>query len=131
MNAFHGRGTIMNAFHGRGTIMNAFHGCGLVVVNFAGLWSSSFRVLVPPEFSDSDHEGDHTKTKHQVSKESAKFLNDCYKHSLTNISSLEVRNQYPLPKMASTRTPQLDSYMKAEVSATTKTERYQDYSLSC
>ncbi len=56
-----------------------------------------------------------------MTKESAKFLNECCKQSFTNPGRLEIRNKYPLPKVAATRTPQLDSYMKAELSATTKT----------
>ncbi len=56
----------------------------------------------------------------EVSDESAKFLNDCCRQSLTNSHLLEVKNRYSLPKIASTRTPELDSYMKVELSSTAK-----------
>ncbi len=55
-----------------------------------------------------------------VKKESAEFLNECCRRSLTNSHCLEVRNRYPSTKVASTQTPQLNSYMKVELSATTK-----------
>ena len=76
------------------------------------------------DFSDSDDDGDEHATKRnplvEVSEESAMFLNNCCKKSLTNAGRLEIRNKYPLPKVPSTRTPQLDSYMRAELSGTTK-----------
>ncbi len=56
----------------------------------------------------------------EVSDESAKFLNDCCRRSLTKSRRLEVQNRYSLTKIVSTRTPQLDSYMKVELSSTDK-----------
>ena len=74
-------------------------------------------------FSDSEHEDSSQVTSklREVSEKTRSFLTDKCTKSLSNKVRLRTRNQYLLPKVPATKTPQLDTYLKTEVSAGTKT----------
>ena len=56
----------------------------------------------------------------EVSKETKKLLTSKCTRRVKNAERLQTRSHYPLPKVPATRTPQLDSYLKSEISQGTK-----------
>ena len=56
----------------------------------------------------------------EVSKETKKLLTSMCTRRVKNAERLQTRSHYPLPKVPATRTPQLDSYLKSEISQGTK-----------
>lgn len=72
------------------------------------------------DFSDEE-EDERTSTKlRAVSEKTKAFLTDRCTKGLSNEDRLKTRNQFLLPKVPATKTPQLDAYLKTEVSASTK-----------
>ena len=57
----------------------------------------------------------------EVSEKTKEFLEECCGRSLTNTNRIKRRSHFPLPKVAATKTPLLDVFMKTEVSSSTKT----------
>ena len=64
-------------------------------------------------------DGDHTNLR-EVSEETRKLLEDKCTRSVPNDQRLKIRNNYPLPRVPATRTPQMDSYLKPEVPTSVK-----------
>jgi len=56
----------------------------------------------------------------EVSEETAKFLQEKCTQGVPNEARLRARKRYPLPKVPATKTPQLDSFLRPEVSISTK-----------
>ena len=56
-----------------------------------------------------------------MSKKTEAFLTESCAKRLPNNSRLKIRDNYSLPQVATTRTPQLDSYLKSEISQQAKT----------
>ena len=65
-----------------------------------------------PTFQDSDEEQDLV----EVSEKTARFLHEKCTSSMPNEVRLKARRRYPLPKVSATKTPQLDSFLRSEVS---------------
>ena len=74
-------------------------------------------IIFPTEDDEEPEEG---RKLVEVSEHTSTFLTDCCKQSLPNNVRLEVRRNFPLPKVAATRTPQMDPVLKAELSSSTK-----------
>ena len=72
----------------------------------------------PLHFEDSDEED--TPGLIEVSEKTSKFLSQKCTQRVSNQERLKIRQQYPSPKVPATRTPQLDSYIKQEVSSGVK-----------
>lgn len=70
-----------------------------------------------PTFPDSD---DEEADVVEVSEATAELLTERCTLGLKNEARLKTRRRYPLPKVPATRTPQLDGFIKGEVSTTTK-----------
>ena len=67
-------------------------------------------------FNDSDNEGQPPSKLVKVSEATKTFLKvSCTTH-LPNSGHLQIRDAYSLPQVPATRTPQLDSYLKPEIS---------------
>ena len=73
--------------------------------------------LRDPVFIDSDEEQEDLV---EVSEKTSKFLHLKCTRSVTNETRKRVRTSYPLPKVPATRSPQLDTFLKQEVSMNTK-----------
>ena len=73
---------------------------------------------IPLHFEDSDEED--TPGLIEVSEKTAKFLSHKCTQRVSNQERLKIWQQYCLPKVPATRTPQLDSYIKQEVSSGVK-----------
>ena len=73
--------------------------------------------LRDPVFIDSDEEQEDLV---EVSEKTSKFLHLKCTRSVTNETRKRVRTRYPLPKVPATRPPQLDTFLKQEVSMNTK-----------
>ena len=56
----------------------------------------------------------------EVSEKTKSFLEESCRQSLPNSSRIQTRSRFGLPKVAATRTPQLDPFMKTEVNSATK-----------
>ena len=56
----------------------------------------------------------------KVSEKTKEFLEECCGRSLTNANRIKTRSSFSLPKVAATKTPLLDVFMKTEVSSSTK-----------
>ena len=69
-------------------------------------------------FEDEDSQGE-TKLV-EVSEKTKSFLEESCRQSLPNSSRIQTRSRFGLPKVAATRTPQLDPFMKTEVNSATK-----------
>ena len=63
---------------------------------------------------------DETPKLVEVSEKTKEFLEECCGRSLTNANRIKTRSRFPLPKVAATKTPQLDAFMKTEISSSTK-----------
>ena len=80
-------------------------------------WTWILPRLQDPVFIDSDEEQEDLV---EVSEKTSKFLHLKCTWSVTNETRKKVRTWYPLPKVPATRPPQLDTFLKQEVSMNTK-----------
>ena len=71
-------------------------------------------------FSDSEAEDQSAGKLVEVSEKTRNFLHKKCTRRMLNSERKLLRDRYPLPKVPATRTPQLDSIMKQEASASTK-----------
>ena len=71
--------------------------------------------------NDSDAEGRPTGKVAEVSKTTEALLRESCSRRLANNVRLKIRDNYSLPQVAATRTPQLDNYLKPEISQQAKT----------
>ena len=71
-------------------------------------------------FVDSDDEDSGEQCTTEVSEETHTFLTRRCTCSLTNEAQKKIQKRFPLPKVPATKTPQLDPYLKTEVSTTAK-----------
>ncbi len=69
-----------------------------------------------PNFLDSDEESDPV----EVSEATAELLTERCTLGLKNDARLKARRRYPLPKVPATKTPQLDGFIKSEVTMATR-----------
>ncbi len=69
-----------------------------------------------PTFLDSDEESDLV----EVSEATAELLTERCTLGLKNDARLKARRRYPLPKVPATKTPQLDGFIKSEVTMATR-----------
>ena len=74
----------------------------------------------PVFWPDSDEEGN--PNLQEVSEETRRVLETSCLSRKSNATRLQVRGLYPLPKVSATRSLALDSYLKPELSTTTKQE---------
>ena len=70
---------------------------------------------------DSDAEGRPKSKVAEVSKTTEALLRESCLRRLANNTRLKIRDNYYLPQVAATRTPQLDNYLKLEISQQAKT----------
>ena len=70
---------------------------------------------------DSDAEERPTGKVAEVSKTTEALLRESCSRRLANNVRLKIRDNYSLPQVAATRTPQLDNYLKPEISQQAKT----------
>ena len=70
---------------------------------------------------DSETKGRPTSKVAEVSETTEALLKNSCTKRLANNTRLKIRDCYSLPQVAATRTPQLDNYLKPEVSQQTKT----------
>ena len=75
---------------------------------------------IPVEWSDEEPEVPTESTLMEVSKETKRFLVDKCTRGVANEVRRRTRGRYPLPKVAATKTPQLDPLMNAEASTGAK-----------
>ena len=73
-------------------------------------------------WQDSDDESHSQSKLVSVSEKTKSLLAEKCSRRVINTAHLEVRKPYPLPKVVQTKTPQLDSFMKEELSSTAKAE---------
>ena len=73
-------------------------------------------------WQDSDDESHSQSKLVSVSEKTKSLLAEKCSRRVINTACLEVRKPYPLPKVVQTKTPQLDSFMKEELSSTAKAE---------
>ena len=69
-----------------------------------------------------DSEEEEYPNLQEVSEETRRILETSCLSRKSNTARLQVRNSYPLPKVAATRSLALDSYLKPELSSTVKQE---------
>ena len=74
----------------------------------------------PITFPDSDEEDQSDARLAEVSEKTKKLLEDSCTRRLQNSSRVKKRSHYPLPKVAATRTPQLEAFLRPEVSNAAK-----------
>ena len=74
----------------------------------------------PVVFSDSEAEDQPNTKLVEVSERTEKFLRDKCTRRVPNTERRAIRERYPLPKVVATKTPQLDPFIKQEVSAAVK-----------
>ena len=67
-------------------------------------------------FNDSDNEGQLPCKLVKVSEATETFLKGSCATCFPNSGRLQIRDAYSLPQVPATRTPQLDSYLKPEIS---------------
>ena len=75
----------------------------------------------PIHFEDTDDEDQTEGSLMEVSEETKKFLTEKCTWSVLNSIRRKTRSRYPLPKVAATKTPQLDPFMRSGISAGVKT----------
>ena len=72
-------------------------------------------------FEDQGFEGRPTSKVVEVSKETELLVKGACTKRLSNNTRLQIRNTFPLPQVAASRTPQLDSFIKPKVPQSSKT----------
>ena len=83
-------------------------------------WPSSDEERPDEERQDEEPEVPGESHLVEVSEETRRFLVDKCTRGIANQVKRRTRSRFPLPKVAATKTPQLDPLMKAEASAGAK-----------
>ena len=69
---------------------------------------------------DLDESQVYTTKLVNVSEKTKNFLEESCRRSLPNSTRIQMRSRFGLPKVAATKTPQLDSHMKTEINSVAK-----------
>ena len=71
--------------------------------------------------TDTDEEGEAQADLIEVSNKTYKLLSNMCTQSVSNETRRRVRNRYSLPIVTATKSPNLDAFMRTEISSSTKT----------
>ena len=74
---------------------------------------------------DSDEKTERTlggPNVREVSEETCEFLTRACSHSVSNEARRQCQRRYPLPMVAATKSPNLDPFMRTEVSSSVKAD---------